>query len=293
MTNSKALSVQQKEQTLGKLLQFNRSKIKSALPKHVTPDRILSVAMNEARNTPLLLECEESSLLGALIKSSQLGLEPGGALGHCYLLPFKNSKKGGIYEVQFILGYKGMLDLAYRSDRVSHVVARAVYEGDEFDYEFGLNEHLSHIPSGIDEGGNLTHTYCIVFLKNGGKLFDVMTRKQIDAVRARSKAKDYGPWATDFEAMAKKSVIRRLFKYTPISVEIQQAVALDEAGETEKGQDFGSVIETTGLHVEESMSVSEKLKMAASQAQEPHIKPVSSEFEKAVNQSLDPRDFLK
>jgi recombination protein RecT len=240
--------VQQKAKNLQALLEVSKKQIEAALPKHLTPERLLRIAMTEARKNPALLECTQASFIGAIIQTAQLGLEPGGALGHSYLVPFKN-KNAGTREVQLIVGYRGMMDLAYRSPKVSHVIARAVYKGDKFVYQYGFDERLDHNPDPLAEGKELTHVYAIVFLKEGGKIFEVMEVKEIEAARKRSKSADSGPWDTDYEAMAKKSVVRKLFKYMPVSIELQTAVGIDEAGER-GDQKNGDFIETVGKTVE-------------------------------------------
>ena len=116
--------IQVKAKNLKSLLDSAKKEIEAALPKHVTPERMMRIAMTEARKTPKLLECTPASFLGAVIQASQLGLEPGGALGHCYLIPYKN-------EVNFMIGYRGMVALAMRSDKVSHVSCRGVQAGAE------------------------------------------------------------------------------------------------------------------------------------------------------------------
>lgn len=280
--------IQSKHNNLKKLMDASKKEIIAALPKHVDPDRMLRVAMTEVRKNPRLLECDQASFLGAVIQASQLGLEPGGALGHCWLIPYRN-KSQGIVECQFQIGYRGMLDLAYRSDRVSHAIARAVYDGDYFDYCFGTGEDVKHKPESL-EGAPLTHTYCIVFLKSGGRLFDVMNRQQIDDTRKRSMSPDRGPWVTDFEAMAKKSSVRKLFKYTPISIEVQSAVGLDEMTDGENGQgNREKFIEITGRHIApEETPISKAEALSQSLREEAPI-AVDPEFDKAVRELDDPK----
>ncbi|HFI9552332.1 TPA: recombination protein RecT [Escherichia coli] len=150
------------------------------------------------------------------------------ALGHAYLLPFGNkNEKSGKKNVQLIIGYRGMIDLARRSGQIASLSARVVREGDEFSFEFGLDEKLIHRP-GENEDAPVTHVYAVARLKDGGTQFEVMTRKQIELVRSLSKAGNNGPWVTHWEEMAKKTAIRRLFKYLPVSIEIQRAVSMDE-----------------------------------------------------------------
>ncbi len=126
-----------------------------------------------------------------------------------------------------IIGYRGMIDLARRSGQIASLSARVVREGDEFSFEFGLDEKLIHRP-GENEDAPVTHVYAVARLKDGGTQFEVMTRKQIELVRSLSKAGNNGPWVTHWEEMAKKTAIRRLFKYLPVSIEIQRAVSMDE-----------------------------------------------------------------
>lgn len=196
-----------------------RPQIARALPRHMDPDRLARVAMTVLRQTPQLGQCTPESFLGALMTCAQLGLEPG-PLGHAYLVPYGR-------EVTFIPGYRGLVELARRSGQVQSVQARIVRDGDEFDYEFGLEPKLYHRPT-ADADKPVTHAYAVLRLKDGGVDFDVMTRAEIDAIRKRSRTGDRGPWATDYAEMAKKTVLRRLLKTAPMSIEYQQAVAQEE-----------------------------------------------------------------
>ncbi|EAU0670485.1 recombination protein RecT [Salmonella enterica] len=199
-----------------------------ALPRHMTAERMIRIATTEIRKVPALGDCDTMSFVSAIVQCSQLGLEPGGALGHAYLLPFGNkNEKSGKKNVQLIIGYRGMIDLARRSGQIASLSARVVREGDDFSFEFGLEEKLVHRP-GENEDAPVTHVYAVARLKDGGTQFEVMTRKQIELVRAQSKAGNNGPWVTHWEEMAKKTAIRRLFKYLPVSIEIQRAVSMDE-----------------------------------------------------------------
>lgn len=196
--------------------------------RHMTAERMIRIATTEIRKVPALGNCDTMSFVSAIVQCSQLGLEPGSALGHAYLLPFGNkNEKSGKKNVQLIIGYRGMIDLARRSGQIASLSARVVREGDEFNFEFGLDEKLIHRP-GENEDAPVTHVYAVARLKDGGTQFEVMTRKQIELVRSQSKAGNNGPWVTHWEEMAKKTAIRRLFKYLPVSIEIQRAVSMDE-----------------------------------------------------------------
>ncbi|EBW2564937.1 recombination protein RecT [Salmonella enterica] len=205
-----------------------KEQLAAALPRHMTAERMIRIATTEIRKVPALGDCDTMSFVSAIVQCSQLGLEPGGALGHAYLLPFGNkNEKSGKKNVQLIIGYRGMIDLARRSGQIASLSARVVREGDDFSFEFGLEEKLVHRP-GENEDAQVTHVYAVARLKDGGTQFEVMTRKQIELVRAQSKAGNNGPWVTHWEEMAKKTAIRRLFKYLPVSIEIQRAVSMDE-----------------------------------------------------------------
>lgn len=218
----------QKPKTIEDYLKKMAPAMAQALPKHMDVDRLMRLVMTTIRTTPALKEADVASLLGAVMQAAQLGLEPG-LLGHCYLLPFKNSKKN-ITEVQFIIGYKGMIDLARRSGQIKNIYAHAVYEKDDFEYELGLEPKLIHKPSMEADRGQLIGAYAVAHFKDGGYQFDFMPKAEIEKRKARSKAANssYSPWATDYEDMAKKTVIRHMWKYLPISVDIQHQVAYDE-----------------------------------------------------------------
>jgi recombination protein RecT len=218
-----------------------QAQLKAALPRHMTAERMARIATTEMRKVPKLGQCNPMSFLGAVIQCAQLGLEPGGALGHAYILPFdKREKVNGQWqtvsvEAQVIIGYRGMIDLARRSGQIVSIDARAVYEGDKFECVLGLDARLNHEPdwqnSNRADPSKLRFVYAVAKLKDGGLQFDVMSRAEVEGIRARSKSGNNGPWVTDFAAMAIKTVVRRLFKFLPVSIEMQTAVGLDEMAE--------------------------------------------------------------
>lgn len=223
---------QSPEQTIAAYLKRMGPEIEKALPSHMNPDRMARIALTTIRTNPLLLQCSIPSLLGAVMQAAQLGLEPG-LIGHCYLVPFNNKKKGPDgkeyweRDVQFIVGYKGMIDLARRSGNIESIYAHTVYEADEFDYELGLHPKLHHKPA-TGRRGEMKYVYAVAHFKDGGYQFEVMDKEEIEKRRARSKASKNGPWVTDYEEMAKKTVIRHMWKYLPISIETQQQATQDE-----------------------------------------------------------------
>lgn len=217
-------------------LERMKDQIAMALPRHVTPDRLCRTALTSIRTNPKLLECTIESLLACTMQSAQLGLEPG-ILGHVYYMPFKRKIKGEngqpdkwVDEVQFIIGYKGLIDLARRSGQIISVAAGAIYSKDKFKYRKGFEEVLEHEPN-FQDRGELCGFYAYATTKDGGRYAEVMTLQDINKIRARSKAKDFGPWVTDYEEMAKKTVLRRLCKLLPLSIEIASQISTDESKE--------------------------------------------------------------
>ena len=209
------------------LMEKIKPQLALCLPKHMSVERVCRIALTEFRKTPLLMECEPMSFIAAVMVASQLGLEIG-ILGSAYIVPFKNMKKG-IVECNFIPGYRGLIDLARRSGNIISISAEIVYENDIFEFEKGLNEKLIHKPTLTDKG-NMIAAYAVAKLKDGGAQFVVLSKQEIDEVKNKAKAQ-WGPWATSYEAMAQKTVVRRLFKWLPSSVEMQKAAILDEHSE--------------------------------------------------------------
>jgi len=226
-TERKNMMIANQKSVMG-LLEQMKGEIARCLPKHLTPERMARIAMTELRKTPKLQECDPMSFIAAIMQASQLGLEPG-ILGSCYLIPFNNNTTGKV-ECTFMPGYRGFLDLARRSGQIVSLVARAVYSNDEFSYEFGLKEDLIHKPA-MNDRGELIAVYAVAILKDGGHQFDVMSKKDVDIIKSQSKSRNNGPWVTHYEEMAKKTVLRKLFKWLPCSVEMQKAVSLDELQE--------------------------------------------------------------
>lgn len=218
-----------------------------ALPKSLTPERLTRIVMSECRKTPALLGCSKESFFGAVLQCAQLGLEPGSALGHCYMIPYGRT-------CQLIIGYRGMIDLARRSGQIVSISAHCVHEADEFHYEFGLHEDCRHIPAAIADRGPVTHVYAVARLVGGGFQFDVMSRAEIEAVRSQSKSSGQSsPWSSHWDEMAKKTVIRRLFKLLPVSIEAQRAVEVDE--KTDRGEAVTASDVIDGIATEKGVGI--------------------------------------
>lgn len=198
------------------------------LPRHLTAERLVRIALTAVAYSPRLLQCTAQSILLAVMQAAQLGLEIGGPLGHAYLVPYKQT-------AQFIPGYRGLIDLARRSGAILVMEAVAVYAGDFFDYERGLVPRLVHRPGDdqkdVQNEPPLDAVYAIARMRDGLSQFDVLRRWQVDRIRTRSRAAHDGPWVTDYDEMAKKTVIRRLSKLLPMSIEMAAAIELDNRAE--------------------------------------------------------------
>lgn len=207
-----------------------KEQLAAALPKFFDGDRFVRSALTEFRLNPQLAECSVPSVLGYFMQAAACGLEPASALGQCYPVPF-NNKKTGQKECQFMLSYRGMLSIARRSGEIASVVAEVVYEKDEFSIEYGMEPKLIHKPYIDGDPGAMRGAYVVVRFKAEGvePLIKYMPKAEIDKHRARSKASNYGPWVTDYESMALKTVFRSVFKWLPVSIEQIQATTTDGA----------------------------------------------------------------
>lgn len=213
--------------TVAQLIEQLAPQMGRALPKHMDADRMTRIALTVIRQNPALARCEPNSLLGALMTASQLGLEPG-PLGEAYLVPYGN-------QVTFIPGYRGLIKLAWQSGQVKSIDAHVVRERDDFEYEYGLTPKLRHVPA-RGEAGEPTEVYAVATLHNGGSAFVVMSIHEVEAIRKRSKASSKGPWVTDWDAMAKKTAIKQLIRFLPLSAELRtlnEAARADESVRTD------------------------------------------------------------
>ena len=255
----------EKPKSVKDLIEIRMPEIQKVLPSVISPQQFLRLTLNAIQSTPHLMECTMPSFYGAVMQCAQLGLKPN-VNGEAYLIPFKNNKKGGVYECQFIVGYKGLMLLARRSGEVANIDAQTVYENDEFDLSYGFEPTLVHKPYLKGERGKPIGFYAALILKDGGKTAYYMTVEDAKAYGKRySKTYSAGPWQTDFEAMAKKSCLRQVLKYAPMSTDVDRAVDTDEKVlkfETNASVDEGMV------EIEEEEPTPEEIAEAAVAADE-------------------------
>lgn len=226
------------------LLKSKQAEIAKMLPKHLNAERLLKVAQIAATTTPALAKCDVPSLIGAIGQCAQMGLEPNTVLGHAYLVPF-NTKRGDkwVNSVQVIIGYKGLIDLARRSGQIVSIAAHEVCANDHFELVYGLDEKLNHTPA-MGDRGEVIGFYAIAKLKDGGHAFEFMSRFQVEEIKAASERKnkrESSVWKDHFIEMGRKTVIRRLAKYLPLSIEFQTAAALDGMAEAGKDQHLDDI----------------------------------------------------
>lgn len=228
------------KKTMQTYIKSMEGEIKKALPSVITPERFTRMVLSAISTNPKLGSCTPSSFLGAMMSAAQLGLEPNTPLGQAYILPYQNK---GVLEAQFQLGYKGLIDLSYRSGEVELVQAHIVYENDKFECEYGLEPKLTHVPADSNRGDAIK-VYAMFKTKSGGYGFEVMS---MDDVREHAKkyskaySSSYSPWATNFEEMAKKTVLKKCLKYAPLKSDFVRGVVQDGAIKNEISEDMYEV----------------------------------------------------
>lgn len=226
--------------------------VEDALPDTVGKERFLNICLTTLRRNPKLLNCDRKSLCGAMVQAAQLGLQPN-TLGQAYILPYKD-------EAQLIIGYRGMIDLARRSGDLESINARCVYANDEFDLKFGIEEELTHRPyylTGAENKGEMIGAYVVARLQGDAHHIEFMPKDEIDSIRNSASGSDRSdsPWQSDYEEMAKKTVVRRAFKYLPVSTDAQRAAEADQSVQTFDEQEGDVVPATVVQESEDSETV--------------------------------------
>lgn len=212
--------------------------IANALPKGWDTKRFVRIALTAIATNPKLSQaCAQSpaTFLGSMMNAAQLGLEPNTPMGKAYLLPYNNIDKNTgkkVMMVQFQIGYLGYIDLAFRSGKVKSISAEVRYQKDYWEYEKGINEKLKHIPYDEGDPGEAVGYYAVIHMKDtintdgsrseGAVITAYMPKFRV-VEHAKKFSKSYnrktgqfsGPWATDFDSMAKKTVLLQALKYAP------------------------------------------------------------------------------
>jgi recombination protein RecT len=225
-------SEQPKPPTLSQRIVGLEQQLALAAPRGVEAQQIIRDALTLLAKTPRLGECEPSTVLGGLMTMGQLGLRPG-VLGHGWLIPFRN-KRAGRMEAQLVIGYQGLVELAYRSQQIERVTARTVHANDVFEVEYGTNERLVHKPARGDRGAPVAYYATVKLRTASSPMFYDLSIEQARVYRDRfAMARDrqgnvVGPWKDHFDAMAQKTCFRQLSKYVPKGTDLATALAVDD-----------------------------------------------------------------
>jgi recombination protein RecT len=223
-------------QALRDLLERSRDRIAAVLPATLTVARVIKVALATAARSPRLLLSSQGSFLQAVLQAAELGLEPGGALGHAYLIAVP-SRASGQFECQMRPGYRGLIALARTSGEVLSIEAREVFQRDQFRFSQGLHPVLEHVPTFEENPGTLRCVYAVARLRDGGTAFEVMSMAQIERIRARLAARAGDEfdvaWKGDIVdetarwiGLGRSLVVRRLIQSLPLSAELATALTI-------------------------------------------------------------------
>jgi recombination protein RecT len=234
MTTAVAVREPNQPHPLRQALEGRRDQIAAVLPDGMSVDRFIQVAWLACAKNPDLLACTPASILSSIIEAAEVGLEPTGSLSRAWLIPYdvnvapKGAPKRFEKQAQLQIGYQGLADLARNSGQVTRIESRVVYQDETFVARYGTNPGIDHLPTfETTDPTKIEAFYAIAYFPDGSTQFDVMTRDQVDGIRARSRAGNFGPWVTDYAEMGRKTVTRRLMKSLPLSPETQSAVQRD------------------------------------------------------------------
>lgn len=242
--NKSAVPAAKPEKTITDLIKKMESEIKKALPSVITPDRFTRIVLSAISANPQLALCTPKSFLAAMMTGAQLGLECNTPTGQAYLIPYRNK---GTLECQFQLGYKGLIDLARRSGEIATIGAHVVHENDFFEYELGLHPDLKHKPARENRGKPIFY-YATFTLTNGGYGFEVMSMADVIKHRddySKAAGAGFSPWSTNFDEMAKKTVLKKCLKYAPMKTEFVRAASTDETIKHEISEDMYALPDAT------------------------------------------------
>lgn len=222
---TKAVTIKEKKDKLSSMLHRSAPALQKIATKHLEPQKIIQLALRSAAKNPKILDCTPQSILGCVFESQNLGLEID-SMGQSYIVPFGK-------EAQFIIGYRGLISLAQRTGNILYIHADLVRDGDDFDYGYGSEHFLKHKPQLGPRDKDYKDVYAIYACaktKDGGFYFTILTVEEVEKTRMRSPSarSSTSPWRTDWDSMAKKTAVRQLSKYLPVSSEYDRALKLDE-----------------------------------------------------------------
>lgn len=274
---SPARSLVRDKNTLKSLLDSDATKqmIKNVASKYMTEDRISKAALLALSRQPKLAQCSSISFLTSMMKAAQLQLDFSGATGQAYLIPYKT-------ECTLIVGYQGMIEVAYRSKNVEYIDAQLVYENDECIFNLGTDPKIEHTPNFDGDRGEVKFGYAVARLKDVSiPKIELMSKDEIMAIKKRSPSRNDGPWKTDEPEMMRKTIIRRIFKYLPKTQEILTAAEIDNMSydySNKVAEDVKSGVEGLRKRIKDSTPTKEQTRQVESTVTP--TEPTDSEAEK-------------
>lgn len=236
VTSPPESSPKQRAVVIANALESRTAALMEVMPDGLDAKRFMRATLTAIARNPDLLRCTTESLVIAVFEAAEIGVVPTGTLNRAWLVPQRVNiaprGKPKRYEThaELRLGYQGLADLARQSGEVLALESRPVFEGDHYEVVFGTDPRIDHVPSWGDMSPErLTHVYAIAWLRDAARpIFEPMTRAQVDAVRARAPGANAGPWVTDYVQMARKTPMRRLCNYLPLTPSAQAAVLRDD-----------------------------------------------------------------
>jgi recombination protein RecT len=276
---------------IGTMLDRYQDQVGKALAGKIPTDYFLQCAATALRRDPSMMSKEcQPSLMAALFQSAQCHLPIGDGTQRACLVRYGR-------EVQFQTMYQGLIDIAYRSGQIKDICAEVVYEEDEFEFELGTKARIVHRPKfgGDKDMTKYLGCYAIAHTLQGGIVVELMDRKQIEGIKARSKAfqRGSGPWCTDEPEMCKKTVLRRLCKKLPKSI---FPIAVHAALEQEDARDFrnareAEIVVKHPAPVPEGEPEPPKPKGKTKKAEAPADVKSAREAVKELTKSMDPAEL--
>jgi recombination protein RecT len=244
-------TAKEKSQNLMMVLQARKDAFRELLPKYLTPEKLFRVAQLAMSKNPALLACTPASFVVAMMDSARCGLEPNGQ--DAALIPYGT-------ECQFQPMWRGLVKQAINAGAAKKIMARLVFANDRFKIWYDPEPHINHEPANEDEG-EIVGAYAYAILPDDSLQIEYMNRRQLDHIRAKSRSRG-GPWSTDPEEMYRKTPTKRLFKYLPVSDEVEYAVQVDNMVESGGQRNDIPILDKApeDLKVPQSEGIKEKIR---------------------------------
>lgn len=232
---------EERGESLAKMWEIAAPRIKAMVPQHVNDQRLLASLLTAVARNPDLSRCTPLSLIREAIRAAQMGFDVSGIGGKAYLVPFRNND-AGTTEAQLIVGYRGLEELARRTGQIAAIYSREIYANEDFEYQDGLIQIISHRPVGpLTAEEQPVGAYAIAVWTNGFRQGEVMNKVQLEKIRAMSKVPNGPAWSKSLSEMYRKTVTRRLCKRLPDSLEL--SVQLDNEERMDRGETPSTTID--------------------------------------------------